>query len=110
MCVDWYDFDMKKIDYSEIPHWIFRAMLQQPWNEKLKFKDIFDANQTLVGGGYLTFNPWQLLWRTMHDRNFQKAPLDITRKCLEKESKVMRVEVLDEINERVFRYESSRHR
>ena len=106
---DWYDFDMKKINYDEIPHWIFRAELLESWNGGLTSKKVFDVNEELIGGGYLTFLPRDLIWRTAHDRDFQRAPVDIIRRCLEEECRIMKIEVTDEINERMFRYESPRH-
>ena len=106
---DWYDFDMRKIDYVEIPQWIFRVKKQEKWNKRLTFEELFAIKDELVGGGYLTFNPWDLLWTTMQDRDFQRAPVDVIKKCLEIESRVMKVEVVDEINKRVFRYENPWH-
>lgn len=105
---DWYDFDMKKIDYPEIIPWIHRVRCQYPFHSR-EFNKTFDVDEELLGGGYLTYNPWNLVWRTFHDRDFQRAPINIINKCLEIESRVIKVEVVDEINERVFRYESSRH-
>ncbi|MEK6830754.1 MAG: hypothetical protein AABX77_01885 [Nanoarchaeota archaeon] len=50
-----------------------------------------------------------MVWRTYHDRDFKKALVDIIRKYLEKESKVIVVEVIDDVNVRRFKYENPRN-
>lgn len=105
---DWYDFDMGKIDYHELIPWIHRVKCQYQFYSK-EFSKTFDINEELLGGGFLTMDLEKMIWRTFHDRDFQRAPLNIIQKCFEKESKIMKIEVLDEINVRMFRYESVRH-
>jgi hypothetical protein len=77
----WYDFDMKKIDYKDVPRWCYRVRKQLPFI-KDEFEDLFSKNSFLIGGGFLTVNGYKQLVQTFNDKNIDKFPKEMIEKCL----------------------------
>src|SRR3989344_6766869 len=77
----WYDFDMDKVNYIDIPLWCYRVRHQYPFIKET-FEDLFPSNSIIIGGGFLTKDNYKGLLKTFQDNNIDKVPEDIIKGSL----------------------------